>query len=96
MTHASGLHGWSYSGEAWTDGDGRAVVILPPSVLLHPAGFRYELEVDDGGTARIESPVGPDGRFTIATDAPHLRVTWRLTPYRTTGAPPQPTPKEER
>lgn len=47
-------------------------------------------------TARIESLVGPDGRFTIATDAPNLRVTRRLTPYRTAGATPQPTPKEER
>ena len=77
-------------------GEGRAVVILPPSVLLHPAGFTYELEVDDVGTARVESPVGPDGRFTIATDVPHLRVAWRLTPYRAAGEPSQTIPKEER
>ena len=96
MARANGLHGWSYSGAAWTDGTGRAVVILPPSVLLHPAGFEYELQVDGPGAARVADPVGPDGRFTIATDAPHLRVAWRLTPYRAAGAPPRTTSKEKR
>ena len=34
---------WSYSGEAWTDGDGRAVVHLPSFIRTHRAGFEYEL-----------------------------------------------------
>ena len=26
---------WSYAGEVWTDGDGRAVVVLPPFARIH-------------------------------------------------------------
>jgi hypothetical protein len=34
---------WSYAGEVWTDGAGRAVVVLPPFVRVHRDGFDYEL-----------------------------------------------------
>jgi hypothetical protein len=76
------LHGWSYSGTAWTNRDGRAVVVLPQAVRSDRAGFDYELNADDGAAARVDEPIGPAGRFTIATDRPHVRVEWRVTPYR--------------
>ena len=71
--------GWSYTGEVWTDAEGRAVVVLPPFVRTHRAGFEYEL-----------TPIGTDCRafivdeiaeesFTIATDEPHVKVAWRVT-----------------
>jgi hypothetical protein len=76
--------GWSYSGEVWTDADGRAVVALPHFVRLHRNGFEYEL-----------TPIGTDcdaavaegiaaARFTIATTEPHVKVAWRVTPLRET------------
>lgn len=76
---------WSYSGEAWTDGDGRAVVSLPPFVRSHRAGFEYELTpVGSGCKATIVEEI-VDGRFTIATDKPHVKVDWRVTALRRQG-----------
>ena len=73
---------WSYSGEAWTDGDGRAVVQLPAFTRAHRAGFEYELTpVGSRCTATVAEPIA-DGRFTIATDEPHVKVAWRVTALR--------------
>ena len=69
---------WSYSGEVWTDDQGRAVVSLPPFVRAHVAGFDYELAPD---TARIADPIA-DGKFAIASETPHVKVAWRVTPLR--------------
>ena len=77
---------WSYSGTVWTDGDGRAVVVLPPFVQTHQAGFHYELEpVDSSCSATVAEEI-VDGRFTIATDDPHVKVAWRVTPLREKGS----------
>jgi hypothetical protein len=76
MSTARTLHGWSYSGTAWTNRDGRAVVALPPAVLADRAGFDYELDADRPTRAHIHEPIGPDG------PRPHARVAWRVTPYR--------------
>ena len=84
MQHA-GKHGWSYSGIAWTDRDGRAVVNLPVFARLHDDGFEYELETIDS-PSRVELAKGViDGRFTVVTDQPHVKVSWRLTAYRAEG-----------
>jgi len=87
--------GWSYCGEVWTDADGRAVVVLPPFVRAHRAGFEYELApVDTECWARVVAEIDDD-RFTVATEVPHVKVAWRVTPLRRrTGAehgaaPPQ-------
>jgi hypothetical protein len=73
---------WSYSGEAWTDGNGRAVVHLPPFVRTHRAGFAYELTpVGSRCSAAVADEIA-DGRFTIATDEPHTKVAWRVTALR--------------
>ncbi len=71
--------GWSYSGEAWTDGEGRAVVVLPPFVRAHRAGFDYELTpIDSACSATVAEEIAGE-RFTIATDEPHVKVAWRVT-----------------
>jgi hypothetical protein len=73
---------WSYSGDVWTDAECRAVVVLPSFVKAHPAGFEYELTPlgSDSG-AHVAEEIG-DGRFTIATDQPHVKVAWRVTPLK--------------
>jgi hypothetical protein len=74
--------GWSYSGEAWTDGEGRAIVVLPSFVRTHRAGFEYELTpVDSGCSATVAEEIVAD-RFTITTDEPHVKVAWRVTALR--------------
>ena len=77
---------WSYSGEVWTDADGRAVVVLPSFVRAHRAGFDYELTpLDSRAHARVAEQVSDD-RFTVATDQPHVKVAWRLTALKETGS----------
>jgi len=74
--------GWSYSGEVWTDGEGRAVVVMPQFVRAHQAGFEYELTaIDSPCSARVAEEIADD-RFTIATDEPHVKVAWRITALR--------------
>jgi hypothetical protein len=77
--HDRARAGWSYTGEVWTDGEGRAVVVLPPFVRAHHAGFEYELTpVDSASEATVTEEIA-DGRFTISTDQPHVKVGWRVT-----------------
>ncbi len=76
--------GWSYSGEVWTDADGRAVVALPAFVRLHREGFDYELmPIGSDCAAHVAEEICED-RFTIAADEPHVKVAWRVTPLRET------------
>jgi hypothetical protein len=70
--------GWSYSGEAWTDADGRAIVQLPPFVRSHGAGFEYELTPVGSAAAWLEAEIEGD-HFVIATDPPHTKVAWKVT-----------------
>jgi hypothetical protein len=80
-----GKHGWSYSGIAWTDRDGRAVVTLPLFARLHDAGFEYELAtVDSQSSVELTDEI-VDGHFAVATDEPHVKVRWRVTAYRSRG-----------
>jgi hypothetical protein len=74
----------TYKGEVWTDACGRAIVALPDA----PRGWgplEYELSpIEPGVTATIASEFG-DGRFTIATDEPHVKVAWRVREKRRDG-----------
>jgi hypothetical protein len=73
---------WSYSGEVWTDAEGRAVVVLPAFVRAHRAGFEYELTpLRSNAAAYISEEIDGD-RFTVATDQPHVKVLWRVTALR--------------
>ncbi len=73
---------WSYSGEVWTGADGRAVVVLPPFVRAHRAGFEYELEPLGSLSAAVVEKEIVENRFTIVTDKPHVKVAWRVTALR--------------
>jgi hypothetical protein len=68
-----------YHGEIWTDGRGFATVHLPAGAdpLLPP--FEYELrDIEPASSACITAEL-EDGRFTIATGQPHVKVAWRVT-----------------
>jgi hypothetical protein len=71
--------GWSYSGEVWTDSEGRAVIILPPFVRTHRAGFEYDLTPIASACAATVAEGIVNDRFTIVTDEPHIKVGWRVT-----------------
>jgi hypothetical protein len=72
----------SYYGEVWTDARGFATVSVPMGAerLLPP--LEYELRnVEPPSTARVTGELD-DGRFTIATDEPHVMVGWRISGRR--------------
>ena len=73
---------WSYSGEVWTGDNGRAVVVLPPFVRTHGAGFDYELTPICSTSAAVVAEEIVDHIFTIESDEPHVKVAWRVTPLR--------------
>jgi hypothetical protein len=77
-----GREAWSYSGEVWTDDAGRAVVVMPPFVRAHRAGFEYELTPIGANCAAFVAEELIDDRFAIATDQPHVKVAWRVTALR--------------
>ena len=67
----------SYHGEVGTDARGLATVRLPVEELEPP--LEYELrDLEPPSSARITAEL-KDGRFTIATDQPHVKVAWRVT-----------------
>jgi hypothetical protein len=78
---------WSYSGEVWTGDDGRAVVVLPPFVRVHRAGFDYELIAADPRRSAAVSEEILDHKFSVETDKPHVKVAWRVTPLRGAARP---------
>ena len=79
----------AFHGEIWTDARGYATVELPTDAgrLLPP--IEYELrDLEPSSSARVTAEL-EDGRFTIATDQPHVKVAWRITGRRPTGRQPQ-------
>jgi hypothetical protein len=69
----------AYHGEVWTDGGGYATVRLPVEARSLEPPVEYELrDLEPPSTARITAEL-EDGRFTIATDQPHVKVAWRVT-----------------
>lgn len=69
----------AYHGEVWTDGRGFATVLLPAEAGPLEPPVDYELrDLEPPTTARVTAEL-EDGRFTIATDQPHVKVAWRLT-----------------
>jgi hypothetical protein len=78
----------AYHGEVWTDGRGYATVRLPPDAGPIVPPFRYELrDLEPPSSARVTAEL-ENGRFTIATDQPHVKVAWRLTGSRPAGGQP--------
>jgi len=80
----------SYRGEVWTDARGFATVRLPAGAGPLEPPLAYDLrDLEPPTSARITAEL-EDGRFTIATDQPHVKVAWRVT-----GHPPHRQQKEE-
>jgi hypothetical protein len=68
----------SYRGEVWTDARGYATVRLPAEAGPLEPPLEYELrDLEPPTSARITAQL-EDGRFTIATDQPHVKVAWRI------------------
>jgi hypothetical protein len=81
----------TYSGEVWTDARGYATVALPRAAGRLHGSLDYELRpLTRGVTAAIAAQL-VDGRFTIETDEPHVKVAWRVT-----GRRPRSDQKEQR
>ncbi len=70
-------------GEAWMDERGEAVVVLPDHLHDRELEYEYRLQCSDpaGASASLV-----DGRLTITSATPHVKVAWRLA-YRTTAEP---------
>ena len=72
----------AYHGEIWTDARGFATVRLPAEAARLEPPLEYELhDVDPPSSARVTAELD-HGRFTIATDEPHVKVAWRVTGHR--------------
>jgi hypothetical protein len=68
----------AHHGEVWTDGRGFATVRLPSEAGPLEPPFEYELrDLQPPSSARVTAELD-DGRFTIATDQPHVKVAWRI------------------
>ena len=68
----------SYHGEVWTDARGLATVQLPTEATRLRPPLDYELrDLEPPSSARVTAEL-EDGRFTIATDQPHVKVAWRI------------------
>ena len=85
----------AYHGEIWTDGSGFATVRLPNEAGPLEPPLEYELrDLEPPSSARVTAEL-EGGRFTIATDQPHVKVAWRLTGRRPAGHLPHPHHEEE-
>jgi hypothetical protein len=68
----------AYHGEVWTDARGYATVRLPAGAAALEPPLAYELrDLEPPSSARVTAEL-EDGRFTIATDQPHVKVAWRI------------------
>lgn len=77
----------SYHGQVWTDARGFATVRLPSEAGALEPPFQYELrDLDPQSSARVTAEL-KNGRFTIATDQPHVKVAWRISGRRRAGHP---------
>ena len=76
--HSSPADTVAYHGEVWTDARGYATVRLPVEAGPLEPPFEYELrDLEPASSAGITAELRR-GRFTVATDQPHVRVAWRI------------------
>ena len=72
----------AFHGEVWTDGRGYATVRLPAGAAPPEPPLEYELrDLEPPSSARVTAELR-NGRFTIRTGQPHVKVAWRLGPRR--------------
>jgi hypothetical protein len=79
MTHAANPPApTSYHGEVWTDARGFATVCLPAEAGQLEPPLAYELrDLEPASSARVTAELR-NGRFTIQTGQPHMKVAWRI------------------
>jgi hypothetical protein len=76
----------AYEGEVWTDGCGHATVALPADARPLEPPISYELrDLEPQSSARVTGELN-DGRFTIETDEPHVKVAWRISTRKELGS----------
>lgn len=66
-------------GEVWMDERGESVVVLPDH--LHGRELEYEYRLHCAARSEATAELA-DGRLTITSATPHVKVGWRLA-YRT-------------
>ncbi|MCL4199521.1 MAG: hypothetical protein KJZ69_18660 [Phycisphaerales bacterium] len=72
-----------YNGNIITDADGRAVIAMPEYFMALNTDFQYQLTViGQFAHAIIESELNADGRFSVRTDKPNVKVSWQITGVR--------------
>jgi hypothetical protein len=77
----------AYHGEVWTDARGYATVRLPGEAAPLEPPLEYELrDLDPPTNARITAGL-ENGRFTLATEQPHVKVAWRISGHVPAGQP---------
>jgi hypothetical protein len=62
----------------WTDARGYATVVLPPGAEPPAPPIDYALELVHGQTDVAVTADLQNGRFTLATEQPYVKVAWRL------------------
>jgi hypothetical protein len=80
----------AYSGEVWTDARGYATVVLPRLGGCLDGDLEYELRAFIPAVTATVAAQLLDGRFTIATDEPHVKVAWRVSARHPRGATQSP------
>jgi hypothetical protein len=71
-----------YNGNVFTDGNGVATVSLPDCFESLNRDFRYQLTViGQFAQAIVQSEIAGN-QFTIRTDKPNVKVSWRVTGIR--------------
>jgi hypothetical protein len=71
-----------YNGNTLTDDTGVAVVVMPDYFEALNRDFRYQLTVIGEFAQAIVGKEMEDGRFTIITDKPNVKVSWQVTGVR--------------
>jgi len=71
-----------YNGNVVTDANGEASVVLPEYFEALNRDFRYQLTVIGQFAQVIVAQEISNGRFTIKTDKPNVKVSWQVTGVR--------------
>jgi hypothetical protein len=71
-----------YNGNVTTNARGLATVVLPDYFEALNGDFRYQLTVIGQFAQAIVGKEIDDGRFTIKTNRPNVKVSWQVTGIR--------------
>jgi hypothetical protein len=71
-----------YDGNVTTDAHGYATITLPPYFEALNRDFRYQLTTFGVFSQAIVAREIKDGKFTVRTSKPHVKVSWQVTGIR--------------